>query len=322
MDRKRRWRRLAGRSIAVVFFVLVVALLADRARTIDWPAVGLALRSYQTPVLLQALLLTALGHLVFSAYDLIGRRYAGHHLPTRRVLAIAGVSYAFNLNLGATLGGMGFRYRLYSRQGLGTRQILRVMALALATNWTGYLLVAGLVFTFAPPDLPAKWPVNEAVLRGAGVLLLGLLAGWLSMCSFAKRRDWQFRHLHLVLPRLPMALAQLALSALSWTMIAVVIYSLMPDPMPLATVMGAYYLSTLVTLVIRIPGGLGVVEAVFIALLSPAYPEVQLLAALLAWRAIYYLLPLLPAIPTCVLLETRWRVALPSTERHELLPGK
>ncbi|AXQ31179.1 UPF0104 family protein [Solimonas sp. K1W22B-7] len=307
MDRKRRWHRLAGRSIAVLFFVLVVALLADRAHTIDWPAVGLALRSYQAPVLLQALLLTVLGHLVFSAYDLIGRRYAGHHLPARRVLAVAGVSYAFNLNLGATLGGMGFRYRLYSRQGLGTRQILRVIALALATNWTGYLLVAGLVFTLAPPELPANWPVNEIALRGAGVLLLGLLAAWLWMCSFSKRRDWQFRHLHLVLPRPPMALAQLALSALSWTMIAVVIYSLMPDPMLLATVMGAYCLSTLVTLVIRIPGGLGVVEAVFIALLSPAYPEVQLLAALLAWRAIYYLLPLLPAIPACVLLETRWR---------------
>lgn len=307
MDRKRHWGRQAGRLIAIVFFAGVALLLADRARNIDWSAVGLALRSYQLPILLQALLLTVLGHLVFGAYDLIGRRYAGHHLPARRVLAIAGVSYAFNLNLGAMLGGMGFRYRLYSRQGLGTRQILRVLALALATNWTGYLLVAGTVFVLAPPELPAQWPVNGLALRGAGLLLLALLAAWLAMCAFARRRDWHFRKLHLRLPSLPMALLQVALSALSWSLIALTLFSLMPDPMPLATVMGAYYLATLATLVIRVPGGLGVVEAVFLALLSPVYPEVQVLAALLAWRAIWFLLPLLPAIPLCLLLETRWR---------------
>jgi len=307
MDRKRRWSRRAGRLIAFAFFAGAALLLADRARSIDWPAVGLALRSYQAPILLQALLLTALGHFVFSAYDLIGRRYAGHHLPARRVLAIAGVSYAFNLNLGAMLGGMGFRYRLYSRQGLGTRQILRVLALALATNWTGYLLIAGLAFVAAPPELPARWPVNAPALRGTGLLLLALLAAWLAMCAFAKRRDWHFRKLHLRLPSLPMALLQVALSALSWGLIAVTIYSLMPDPMPLAAVMGTYYLATLATLVIRVPGGLGVVEAVFLALLGPVYSEVQVLAALLAWRAIWFLLPLLPAIPVCLLLETRWR---------------
>ncbi|MDM4768687.1 lysylphosphatidylglycerol synthase domain-containing protein [Solimonas sp. SE-A11] len=315
MDRKRRRRRLAGRLIAVAFFAGVVILLADRARSIDWAAVGMALRSYQAPMLLQAVLLMMLGHLVFSAYDLIGRRYAGHHLPTRRVLAIAGVSYAFNLNLGAILGGMGFRYRLYSRQGLGSRQILRVLTLALATNWTGYLLVAGLVFVLVPPELPASWPVDVMAVRAAGFLLLALLTAWLAMCAFAKRRDWNFRQLHLRLPSLPMALAQLALSGLSWSMITVTIYSLMPDPLPLATVMGAYYLATLATLVIRIPGGLGVVEAVFLALLSPVYTEASVLAALLAWRAIWFLLPLAHAIPVCLLLETRWRADGAASER-------
>lgn len=315
MDRKRRRRRLIGRMIAIAFFAVVALLLAERARHIDWPAVGLALQGYQAPVLLQAVLLTALGHFVFSSYDLIGRRYAGHTLPARRVLQIASVSYAFNLNLGAMLGGMGFRYRLYSRQGLSARQIVRVLAAALMTNWTGYLWVAGLVFLLVPPELPASWPLNDLALRGTGLLLLGLLTAWLAMCAFARRRDWHFRHLHLQLPSLPMALGQITLSGLSWLLIPLTIYCLMPDPMPLATVMGAYYLATLATLVIRVPGGLGVVEAVFLALLSPVYPEVQVLAALLAWRAIWFLLPLLPAVPLCLLLETRWRSDRGASER-------
>lgn len=312
MEGKRRWQRLAGKLIALVFFALVALLLADRARAIDWPAVGQALQGYQMATILQALLLTALGYGVFATYDLVGRRYAGHRLPTPRVLSIAAVCYAFNLNLGATLGGVGLRYRLYLRQGLSTRQILRIIALGLVTNWSGYLLVAGTTLLLLPPTLPPQWPLPDWSLRAAGTLMLALLAGWLLACAFARRREWHWRHLHLPLPSLPMALTQLGLSALSWSVLALTIYSLMPDPMPLATVMGVYFLSILATLVIRIPGGLGVVEATFILMLRPVYPEVSLLAALLTWRALWYLLPLLPALVTVLLLETRWRSAQPN----------
>ena len=307
MEGKRRWHRWTGKLIAIVFFALVALLLANRARAIDWPAVGQALQGYQAATIIQALLLTALGYLVFATYDLVGRRYAHHQLPTRRVMSIAAVCYAFNLNLGATLGGVGLRYRLYLRQGLSTRQILRVIALGLVTNWSGYLLVAGSTLLLVPPALPQQWPLPAWSLQAAGALMLTLLGVWLLACTFARRREWHWRHLHLLLPSLPMALSQLALSALSWGLLALTIFSLMPDPMPLLTVMGVYTLSILATLVIRIPGGLGVVEATFILMLSPVYPEVSLLAALLAWRALWYLLPLLLALPFVLLLETRWR---------------
>ena len=42
----------------------------------------------------------------------------------------------------------------------------------------------------------------------------------------------------------------------------------------------------------HVPAGLGVLEAVFIALLSHRVPQAELLAALLAYRALYYLVPL------------------------------
>jgi uncharacterized membrane protein YbhN (UPF0104 family) len=44
---------------------------------------------------------------------------------------------------------------------------------------------------------------------------------------------------------------------------------------------------------LHVPAGLGVTEAVFIAILSSRVPEHQLLGALLAFRALFYLTPLL-----------------------------
>lgn len=313
MERTRRWRRRAMRAVAVAFFLLVAALILDRARSIDWPAVLVVLRRYEPGLLLQALVITVIGHAAFAAYDLLGRRYAGHALPGGRVMAIAAVGYAFNLNLGALLGGMGFRYRLYSRYGLATGQIARVIALGVTTNWSGYLLIAGLLFLLAPPPLPAGWALATASLRGIGAVLLVMLAAWALLCARGGQRSWTIRHIHLRLPTPSLLLAQLALSVASWLAIALVIDRLLPPAVPLLQVMGTLYLSTLATLILRIPGGLGVVEAVFLALLGARYPASELLAALLAWRALYYLLPLLLALPAYALLERQVRHRRAST---------
>jgi uncharacterized membrane protein YbhN (UPF0104 family) len=56
-----------------------------------------------------------------------------------------------------------------------------------------------------------------------------------------------------------------------------------------------------------VPAGLGVLEAVFVALLSHVVPVPKLLAALLAWRAIYYLAPLAAATVVYAVVEARAR---------------
>jgi uncharacterized membrane protein YbhN (UPF0104 family) len=55
----------------------------------------------------------------------------------------------------------------------------------------------------------------------------------------------------------------------------------------------------------HVPAGLGVLEAVFVALLAHQLPQSRLLAALLAYRAIYYLLPLAIATVAYALTEVR-----------------
>jgi uncharacterized membrane protein YbhN (UPF0104 family) len=52
-----------------------------------------------------------------------------------------------------------------------------------------------------------------------------------------------------------------------------------------------------------VPAGLGVLEAVFVALLSHEMPQYELLAALVAYRVIYYLVPLAVAVVAYLVME-------------------
>ncbi len=70
----------------------------------------------------------------------------------------------------------------------------------------------------------------------------------------------------------------------------VVLQTQVPYPAALATVM----LGAVAGLVLRVPAGLGVLESVGVALLATdTLPKTAVLAALLAYRALYYFLPLL-----------------------------
>ena len=61
-------------------------------------------------------------------------------------------------------------------------------------------------------------------------------------------------------------------------------------------------------LALRVPAGLGVLEAVGVALLvSPTLGTAQVLAALLAYRALYYFGPLVLAALALGAAELHWR---------------
>src|SRR4029453_7843 len=100
----------------------------------------------------------------------LGARTPGPPLPRPRVMAIAAVSYAFNLNFGALIGGVAFRYRLYSRAGLDNPTITAVLGVSVATNWLGYLLLGGAVALWHPLELPEDWRIGSTALRALGLV--------------------------------------------------------------------------------------------------------------------------------------------------------
>jgi len=133
--------------------------------------------------------------------------------------------------------------------------------------------------------------------------MLAAVVVWLGMCAFSRRRSWSPRGHTIELPSLRIALLQLLLASGSWLAIAGILYLLMPAGAGFATVAGVLLLSVMANLVIRVPANLGVMEAVFVALLGPRLGTAQVLAAVLTWRALFHIGPLLLAVLVYLFLE-------------------
>ncbi|WP_225787739.1 lysylphosphatidylglycerol synthase domain-containing protein [Pseudomonas sp. Marseille-P8916] len=304
MERK-PWQTWGKRLLTLAFLVLVPALLYMLARNLDWSEVRQSLLAYKPATLAVGLALALASYLVFASYDLLGRAYTGHHLPVRQVLPVAFVCYAFNLNFTTWVGGVALRYRLYSRLGLDTPTITRILTLGLLTNWVGYMLLAGTVFALRLVKLPDDWAVGVVGLQLIGFLLLALALGYLLACGFAKRRTWRLRAHEITLPSLRLALCQVTLGASNWALMAALIHWLLPQELFFPSILGILLISCVAGVVAHIPAGLGVLEAVFLALLHGQLGQGSLVAALLGYRTLYYLIPLLLAVLVYLVLEKR-----------------
>jgi uncharacterized membrane protein YbhN (UPF0104 family) len=302
------WRsRLAWRwtvrVLSFAFFAAVIWLLVQYTRHIKWDEVLESIQETPLPVLVQALILAAASHLLYSCFDLIGRRYTGHTLPTPTVMAVNFVSYAFNLCIGSIVGGVGFRYRLYSRLGLKNGVITRVVSMSMLTNWLGYKLLAGLLFIIHPLQLPPSWHMGNHGLQWIGALLVAISAGYIAACIYWGDHSWSWRGHEIYLPPVKMALLQYAISCINWSLMAAIIWVLLGERIYYADVLTVLLIGAIAGVVAHVPAGLGVFEFVFVALLSHIVSEERLIGALLGYRAIYYILPLMIAAVVYLFME-------------------
>jgi len=294
-QRLRAWWPWLKHALSLGFFALVVALVARYAQRLDWNDVLESLQQTPAPALAAAVGLAAASHLLYSCFDLIGRRYAGHRLSTPTVMAVNFISYAFNLSLGSWVGGIAFRYRLYSRLGLKNGVITRIVSMSMLTNWLGYKLLAGLLFLIHPLQLPPSWKMGNYGLQWVGALLVLTSTGYLYACYRFGDHVWDWHGHELYLPPWRMALVQMAISCANWCLMASIIWVLLGRHIHYADVLTVLLIGAIAGVVLHVPAGLGVFEFVFVALLSHVMSEGHLIGALLGYRAIYYVVPLLLA---------------------------
>lgn len=283
--------------------IVVLGLLVSHAHKVDWAGAWQALWRYSPWLLLGVLGLATASHALYGCFDLIGRRHTRHTLPRLQAWAIAVTSYAFNLNLGSLVGGVALRARLYTRAGLDEATIAQIVGLSLATNWLGYGLVAGSLFAAGLIAPPSQAHIGATALRVLGAAMVLLALAYVAACKFAYGREWRVRGKRLTLPSPGLALVQLLLSATNWALMGAAMYALLGGQVEYGKVLGVLMAASIVGVIMPIPGGLGVLEAVYLALLSGSVKQGTLMGAVLAYRALYYLLPLAGGLLLYVLLE-------------------
>jgi glycosyltransferase 2 family protein len=169
------------------------------------------------------------------------------------------------------------------------------VSMSMLTNWLGYKLLAGMLFLIHPLVLPPSWHMGNHGLQWAGAGLVTLSVAYIIACVRLGDHTWDVRGHELYLPPWRMAVLQMAISCINWCLMAGVIYVLLQGRVEYADVLTVLLIGAIAGVVAYVPAGLGVFEFVFIALLSHQVSEGRLLAALLGYRAIYYIVPLMAA---------------------------
>jgi phosphatidylglycerol lysyltransferase len=295
-DLRELWRRWLLPGITLLIFALVALGLRHELAQFRFSNVLAALRAIPRAALLGAVLCTALSYWLLGYYDVLALRYLGKLVPYGRVLFTSFIAYAFGHNFGiAAFTGGAVRYRLYSSVGLSAADVATVSAFCGVTTAIGLGVLAGVSFTVAPLQGAHAVHIHHAIVFGLGVLLLvlvGLYAAW----SLFGPPEFELRGWALRAPAPSVALPQIVLAVVDLAISALVLWLLLPaaSPVSLLIFAGAYAMAMSAAVISHVPGGIGVFESLLVLAL-PGVPADQLVGSLLAWRAVYYLLPLLVA---------------------------
>jgi phosphatidylglycerol lysyltransferase len=288
---------MIGPGLSVVLFSAAVWLLHRQLQTYHLNDIMASLQAIPNDRLYLALGLTLASYGAMTGYDALALHYIRHPLAYRKIGLASFIGYAFSNNIGLSMiAGASVRYRLYSAWGLSTIEITQMVVFCTLSVWLGFLNLGGLMFLIDPLIVPPALHLPFTTVRPLGGLLLAVVA----VCGvviFLKKtplkiRAWEFR-----LPSTTTFGWQLLTATADWVLAGAVLYVLIARNTDLSFVgfLGAFMLAQLSGMVSQIPGGLGVFETVVVLLLSQRLPIPQILGALLAYRALYYWIPLVAA---------------------------
>ncbi|MEH1966525.1 lysylphosphatidylglycerol synthase domain-containing protein [Nostoc sp.] len=292
----------------LLLLVLSLWAIANELREYNYRDILNSLAAIPKSRLSWAIWLTVLGYLVMIGYDILGFSYINRSLSWNKIALTNFISSAFSNTIGfALLTGSAIRYRFYANWGVSAVAIAQVIAFANFTFWLGMFAVAGFLFLINPLKIPTQLHLPFATVRPIGVIFLLLVAAYLLGSIFIKQpliiRGQEFRF-----PTFKISLAQIAISSLDWILAAAVLYAVLPKiSLSYPDFLGIYLLAMFAGVVSNVPGGLGVFETIILLILSSKVSAAAILGSMLAYRGVYYFLPLLVASSLLGLYEMRFR---------------
>jgi phosphatidylglycerol lysyltransferase len=259
-----------------------------------------ALRGYGASHVALGLACTAASFLVLGAIELIALRSAGDVPP-------GAVPPTISQSVGlALLTGAAVRVRAYGRRGLDAVAVARVTGFATLTTTLG-LLAAGAVALLAS-TAPLRLHGHDFAVRPVGAVLAAIVLAYLAWSALGRGTAVGRGRWRLLRPSPALAAAQVGLSAFDWLVTGTVLYAFLPAGIGYWPLLRAYMIAQTVGVTSHVPGGVGVLELVLLAVLAgtaPVAARTAVTAALVMFRVVYYLVPLVAAMLVAGVAELR-----------------
>lgn len=290
------WRTRLAQLIPPLLFAAALWIIWRELHHIHFHDVREAMNRLPPSRIAGALALTALNYVILIGYDWLAIRAVGRRLPWPKVALASFAGFAVSYNVNAVLGGTAIRYRYYSQWGLTALELFRLLVMIGVTFWMGVLSLAGVLLVTQPVAAASRYHLGSNTLFWLGCGLIAVTLGYIGLVAWRKQ-PLRIRGMEFVLPGLRATLEQLLVAAVDLSIAGGVLYVLISDQLSLGYLqfLTIYLLAIVVVLLTHVPGGVGVFELVVIGL-SGASATPELVAALVVFRIIYYLGPLVAAL--------------------------
>jgi glycosyltransferase 2 family protein len=315
------WKRL-GILASLVIIAFAITIMVRTLRGIDTGVILIALTEIPHTHIALAALCVIGAFCTLTFYDFFALRTIGKkHVPYRIAALSSFTSYTIGHNIGATVfTGGAIRFRIYSEYGLSAIDVAKICFLSGLTFWLGNIFVLGIGMAWHPgaatpmDQLPPA--INRLIAIGA-LLAIGAYLVWLT--SGDSRRELGQNGWKVVLPSARLTLLQILIGVVDLGFCALAMYLLMPaqpgiDFVSLAVV---FILATLLGFASHAPGSIGVFDAAMLVAL-PEFGREQLLATLVVFRILYFLIPFAISISIMGGREFWFNVVQPWRERRRL----
>ena len=268
-------------------------LLYRELRSISLEDVIHSLYAIPTHRWILAALASLLAYAALAGYDRIALLHLRRKISWLFITLCSFTTYALSHNIGASvISGAVVRYRAYSSQGMSAAEIALLIAFCSFTFMLGTITLSAFVLLIEPEILQRfnnELPLSLSYLLGFGALafvLLYVFGSWLQL------RPLRIRKFTLEYPRLTVVAQQLIVGPLELIGAAAIIYFTLPEAgnPGFLIVLGIFLISFSAALISHAPGGLGVLELVFLTGL-PDMNQADVLAALIIFRLFYLLIP-------------------------------
>jgi glycosyltransferase 2 family protein len=295
--RRQRLKTIVGVAASLVIAGLAIWVLYRTFQRIE-PADVLR-KMAETPrvKLLLAAACAAGSYFTIALYEGIAVRYVKRWLGVVRPAVTALVAFPIGHALGQMLlSASAMRYRMYTPLGFSAVEVGATVLMCALPYALAFGLLVDLALVLSAERLALVFRLPAGWLLALGTLGLAKDLGY---AVLVVRRRAPIRlggwAVHLPTPR--MTLLQVCVGMIDIGLVSSILYLLLPDSIGLGFLpfVAIYLAAILAGSLSHVPAGFGVLESVLL-LLMPQVPPAELLAAVLLYRVIYEVMPLLVAL--------------------------
>jgi phosphatidylglycerol lysyltransferase len=309
-----------------VGLLLIGALVFDALhhvlREVQYQAILHTMRHIPKPNLAMSLLCAAVSYFALTGYDASSLRYVGARVKGSTIALTSFIAYALGntIGLGVLTGGT-VRMRLFTAAGVDAGKVAQAIAFNASAFGLGMSTFGAAGLLWGARDVAGMLHIDPILLQILSGATLLAVAGLVVLCM-RRRSLLLFGRWTLQLPDGWLAIRQLLISGADLGAAAAALWFLLPAGVPLSTFAAFYAIAVALGVISHVPGGLGVFEAVIMLAWGPHAPAGEIAGALVMYRLIYFLLPLLIAAALLAGLEMRSSVLAPiSRAAVRLSPG-